>query len=141
MRISPAIQFASLVLMIFANLGAASVQQPAPAAQQQAQPIYHLTMVGGTIIAVNYQHRSGSTMIDFQGTPLLPRASGKAKVDSKQGSLVITADFKDFEPAQKFGAEYLTYVLWAITPEGKPSNFGEVVLNGANSKLNASTPL
>lgn len=62
-------------------------------------------------------------------------------MDSKQGPLVIRADFKDFEPAQKFGAEYLTYVLWAITPEGKPSNLGEVVLNGTKSKLNASTPL
>jgi outer membrane protein OmpA-like peptidoglycan-associated protein len=127
--------------MILATLGAVTAQQPASAPQQNNAPIYHLTMVGGTITAVNYQHRSGSTMIDFQGTPLLHRASGKAKVDSKQGSLVITADFKDLEPAQKFGAEYLTYVLWAITPEGKPSNLGEVVLNGTKSKLNASTPL
>lgn len=53
MRISPAIRFAILALMIFASLGAASVQQPAPAAQKQAQPIYHLTMFGGTITAVN----------------------------------------------------------------------------------------
>jgi hypothetical protein len=65
MRISPVIRFAGLALMIFATLGAASAQQPATAAQQQAQPIYHLTVVGETITAVNYQHRSGSTMIDF----------------------------------------------------------------------------
>lgn len=100
MRIHPAIRIASLVLMLLGTMGTVTAQQPAPASQQQPQPIYHLTMVGGTITAVNYQHRSGSTMIDFQGTPLLPRASDKAKVDSKQGSLVITADFKGLEPAQ-----------------------------------------
>ena len=80
-------------------------------------------------------------MIGFQGTPLLPLAKGDAKVDSKQGSIVVSASFKNMQPAQMFGKEYLTYVLWAITPEGKPNNLGELLLDGDKSKLTATTNL
>jgi hypothetical protein len=80
-------------------------------------------------------------MIDFRGTPLLPLAKGDAKVDSKKGSIVISANFKNLQPAQVFGKEYLTYVLWAITPEGKPSNLGELVINSNKSSLTATTNL
>ena len=121
---------------------AAGAQQSAPASAQQGnQSIYNVTVVGKTVTAVSYQHRSGSTMIGFQGTPLLPLAKGNAKVDSKQGSIVVTASFKNMQPAQKYGKEYLTYVLWAITPEGKPSNLGELLLDGDKSKLTATTNL
>jgi hypothetical protein len=121
---------------------AAAAQQSAPApAQQGNQSIYNVTVVGKTVTAVSYQHRSGSTMIGFQGTPLLPLAKGDAKVDSKQGSIVVSASFKNMQSAQKFGKEYLTYVLWAITPEGKPNNLGELLLDGDKSKLTATTNL
>ena len=120
---------------------AAAAQQQATPAQPGNQSIYNVTVVGKTVTAVSYQHRSGSTMIGFQGTPLLPRAKGSAKVDSKQGSIVVSASFKNMAPAQKFGKEYLTYVLWAITPEGKPNNLGELLLDGDNSKLTATTNL
>src|SRR6202050_3998096 len=80
-------------------------------------------------------------MIGFQGTPLLPLAKGDAKVDSKQGSIVVSASFRNMQSAQKFGKEYLTYVLWAITPEGKPNNLGELLLDGDKSKLTATTNL
>jgi outer membrane protein OmpA-like peptidoglycan-associated protein len=123
--------------MIAATTGA---QQPAPA-QQGNQSIYNVTVVGKTVTAVSYQHRSGSTMIGFQGTPLLPLAKGDAKVDSKQGSIVVSASFRNMQAAQKFGKEYLTYVLWAITPEGKPNNLGELLLEGDKSKLTATTNL
>lgn len=118
---------------------AASAQQQNP--QQRDQSIYHVTVVGKTITAISYQHRMGSTMVNFQGTPLMPLAKGAAKVDSKGGSIVINADFKDMQSAQMFGKEYLTYVLWAITPEGKPSNLGEVLLDGTKSKLTVTTNL
>jgi outer membrane protein OmpA-like peptidoglycan-associated protein len=118
----------------------AGAQQSAPP-QQGNQSIYNVTVVGKTITSVSYQHRSGSTMIGFQGTPLLPLAKGSAKVDSKQGSIVVSASFKNMESAQKYGKEYLTYVLWAITPEGKPNNLGELMLDGSNSKLTATTNL
>ena len=71
----------------------------------------------------------------------MPLAKGDAKVDSKQGSIVVSASFRDMQPAQMFGKEYLTYVLWAITPEGKPNNLGEVLLDGTKSKLTATTNL
>ena len=105
-------------------------------------PIYRVNVVARTTKAINYRHRSGSTRVDFQGTALMPRAKGDAKVDSHQGYLSVDAHFKNMEPASKYGPEYLTYVLWAITPEGRPKNLGEVVLNGAtDSKLDVTTDL
>src|SRR6202050_5936610 len=92
-------------------------------------PIYRITVVARTTKAINYRHRSGSTKIDFQGTALMPRAKGDAKVDSKQGYLEVDAHFKSMDAPSKYGQEYLTYVLWAITPEGRPKNLGEIVLN------------
>jgi outer membrane protein OmpA-like peptidoglycan-associated protein len=105
-------------------------------------PIYRVNVVARTTKAINYHHRSGSTKVDFQGTALMPRAKGDAKVDSKQGYLSVDAHFKNMEPASKYGQEYMTYVLWAITPEGRPKNLGEVVLNGTtDSKLDVTTDL
>ena len=108
---------------------------------QNQQPTYHVTMTPGTIVTVNYQHRSGSTTIGFQGSPLLPFAKGQAKVTGKVGRIQINAQFSKLEPAQKFGSEYLTYVLWAITPEGKSNNLGEILLDGDKSKIDVTTSL
>lgn len=107
----------------------------------QNQPTYHVTMTPGTIVTINYQHRSGSTTIGFQGSPLLPFAKGQAKVTGKVGRIQINAQFSKLEPAQKFGNEYLTYVLWAITPEGKSNNLGEILLDGDKSKIDVTTSL
>ncbi len=104
-------------------------------------PIYRVTVTQRTAKAINYQHRGGSTTIDFRGTELLAGARGEAKVESKQGYIEIEVEFDDLQPATKFGAEYLTYVMWAITPEGRTSNLGEVLLNGTKSKLNVTTEL
>ena len=106
-----------------------------------AQPIFRVSVTERTAKAINYRHRSGATKIDFKGTDLLPKARGEAKVESKQGYIEIEVEFDDLEPAMKNGAEYLTYVLWAITPEGRASNLGEVLLNGTKSKLNVTTEL
>jgi len=121
--------------------------QPSPVANNQVEhmdsmPIYRVNVVARTTKAINYRHRSGSTKVDFQGTALMPRATGDAKVESKQGYLEVDAHFKNIGPASQFGAEYLTYVLWAVTPEGRPKNLGEVVLNGSiDSKLDVTTEL
>src|SRR5580658_2209332 len=130
-----------VLIAAFGIFAATSGAQQSAPAQQGNQSIYNVTVVGKTVTAVSYQHRSGSTMVDFRGTPLMPLAKGDAKVDSKQGSIVVSASFRDMQPAQMFGKEYLTYVLWAITPEGKPNNLGEVLLDGAKSKLTATTNL
>jgi len=104
-------------------------------------PIYRVTVVARSMKAINYNHRSGSTEIGFRGTSLMPAAMGEAKVESKQGVIKINADMQKLEPATKFGPEYLTYVMWAITPEGRATNVGEILLNGGKSKLDATTEL
>jgi outer membrane protein OmpA-like peptidoglycan-associated protein len=104
-------------------------------------PIYRVTVVARTMKAINYNHRSGSTRIGFRGTALMPQARGEAKVESKRGVIKIDAGMEKLDPATKFGPEYLTYVMWAITPEGRATNVGEVLLNGDKSKLDATTEL
>jgi outer membrane protein OmpA-like peptidoglycan-associated protein len=104
-------------------------------------PIYRVTVTGRTAKAINYQHRSGATKIDFRGTELLSGARGEAKVESKQGYIEIEVEFDGLQPATKNGAEYLTYVLWAVTPEGRTSNLGEILLNGTKGKLDVTTEL
>jgi len=124
--------------------GFLSAQTPgAPDAVLHAEtmPVFRVTAVARTAKAINYQHRSGSTTIDFAGTSLMPNARGEAKVESKQGYMEIEAEFDDLQPATKNGAVYLTYVLWAISPEGRTANLGEILLNGTKSKLNVTTEL
>jgi outer membrane protein OmpA-like peptidoglycan-associated protein len=104
-------------------------------------PIYRVSVTARTTKAVSYQHRSGATKIDFRGTELLPGSRAEARVESKQGRIEIEAEFYGLQPATKNGAEYLTYVLWAVTPEGRTVNLGEVLFNGTKSKLAVSTDL
>src|ERR1700730_17249677 len=104
-------------------------------------PIYRVTVVERTTKAINYRHRSGPTEVDFRGTDLMPRAKGNATVNSKQGRIEIKARMEKVTPATQFGPEFLTYVLWAVTPEGRPKNLGEVILNGDNSKIEVTTDL
>ena len=106
-----------------------------------ATPSYSFNLTERTAKAINYQHRSGATEIDFRGTELLPAAHGAAKVEGKQGYIKIEAAFDNLQPANQRGPEYLTYVLWAITPEGRTSNLGEILLNGTESKLSVTTEL
>jgi hypothetical protein len=91
--------------------------------------------------AVNYAKRSGVTSVDFRGTALLPTAHGEARVQNKQGRVEIAAEFDGLVGAMRFGPEYLTYVMWAITPEGRATNLGEFALKDAKGKLSVSTKL
>src|SRR5580698_476272 len=94
-------------------------QQPAaaPVDTGQPMPVFRVTVVSRTISAINYHHRSGTTHIDFRGTELMPPARGEARVESQMGSTRIDVHVNHLTPASQFGPEYLTYVLWAITPE------------------------
>ena len=110
--------------------------------QAETMPVFRVTAVSRTAKAISYQHRSGATKVDFEGTALLPGSRGEAKVESKQGYIEIEVEFDDLKPAAGTGGpEYLTYVLWAISPEGRTVNLGEVLLNGTKSKLNVTTEL
>lgn len=104
-------------------------------------PVFRVTAVSRSIKAINYHHRQGSTELAFEGTNLAPKAKGEARVDSKTGATKIDVRFEKLPPAQAFGREFLTYVLWAVTPEGRFANLGEVYLDGENAKLQAATEL
>src|SRR3984957_14699081 len=138
-----------IVSVFLTVCGLALAQAPqAPNPTQQtvenvgATPIYRITVVARTTKAINYHHRSGSTRIGFRGTVLMPEARGEAKVESKQGVIKIDAEMEKLGPATQFGHEYLTYVMWAITPEGRATNVGEVLVNGSGkTKLDATSEL
>ena len=105
-------------------------------------PIFRVNVISRSVTAVNYRHRSGSTKLDFAGTELMPSASGEAKVESERGSIKIRAEFGELQSPQSFGNEYLTYVLWAISPEGRAVNLGEVLVgDNSRSKLEVTTDL
>jgi outer membrane protein OmpA-like peptidoglycan-associated protein len=120
----------------FLLLGPSAVfaQQSGPA------PIYHVTVTERTVKAINYQYRALPTLIDFRGTVLMPKSKGMASVESKQGRCEIDAHFENLTEPGQFGREYLTYVLWALTPDGRPINLGEVVANsGDKSHMRVTT--
>ena len=93
---------------------------------QQGRPVFRVTVVGRTIPSVNYRPRSGDTELDMVGTALMPRARGEIEVSGKKGYIEITGEFDRIDPPTRFGPEYLTYVIWAITPEGRATNLGEL---------------
>src|SRR6185437_1332690 len=138
MKIQPSILFGLATILLAGP--AYTFAQRTKAEVQGNQPTYRVTMVPAQITAINYQHRE-STEIGFQGSPISPLSKGKAKVTGRQGRIAIDAEFRDLEPASKFGPEYVTYVLWAITPEGKANNLGELLLNGNKSKISVTTSL
>jgi outer membrane protein OmpA-like peptidoglycan-associated protein len=131
--------------LLFAGFGAGlllGVASAQPQVEPDPQPLYRVTVVSRSLEAVNYEHRGGPTPIDFQGTVLLPHAKGTAIVESHRGSVAIDAKFEHLEAPTRFGREYLTYVLWAISPEGRPKNLGEVLVDSSNkAHLKVTTDL
>ena len=97
-------------------------------------PIFRVTVVGRTTAAINYRPRSGDTKVDFAGTALLPAAKGYAEVSGEKGYIEIDAHFRKMQPATRFGSEYLTYVMWAVTPEGRAKNLGEVQIDDDDAR-------
>ena len=105
-------------------------------------PTFRVNVISRSVQAVNYRHRSGATKLDFAGTSLMTLANGEAQVNSKRGAIEIEAEFDNLEKPTTFGNEYLTYILWAISPEGRAVNLGEVLLGGNHrSKLHVTTDL
>jgi outer membrane protein OmpA-like peptidoglycan-associated protein len=105
-------------------------------------PTFRVTVTSRSVQAVNYKHRSGASKVDFAGTALMPAANGQAKVESKKGYIEIQVEFGNLEKPTSFGNEYLTYILWAISPEGRAINLGEVLVgDNHRSKLDVTTDL
>ena len=138
----------TITIAILMACGVLSAQTPAQERNENdiraaagMPPIYRVTMTERTAKAISYRNRSGPTKIDFRGTALMPNAHGEAKVESRKGYTKIEVEFRDVQDATQFGDEYLTYVLWAITPEGRTSNLGEILRNGTSGKLEVTTEL
>src|SRR5207302_4409042 len=105
-------------------------------------PVFHVTVTSRSVQAVNYKHRSGASKLDFAGTDLMPAATGQAKVESKKGYTEIEVEFAQLGSPKSFGTEYLTYVLWAVTPEGRSVNLGEIIVgDNHRSKVDVTTDL
>lgn len=130
------------VSIVFVATGLAA-QEPNPTVHQESQsPVvmrngiayYRVQVVDRTLPAISYFQRSGTTKIAFAGTALLPAVKGEAKVEERNGHATIDAEMEHLSPANGFGQEYLTYVLWAITPQGRPVNLGEILPTGSKDK-------
>jgi outer membrane protein OmpA-like peptidoglycan-associated protein len=105
-------------------------------------PTFRVNVISRSVQAVNYKHHDGATKLDFAGTDLMPQANGQAKVESKKGYIEIEVEFANLQKPTTFGNEYLTYILWAISPEGTAVNLGEVLVSGNHrSKLDVTTDL
>jgi outer membrane protein OmpA-like peptidoglycan-associated protein len=138
------VKISVVLLAALAGLSAPTLAraQTAVSSENNQTPVYRVNVVSRTTRAVTYKHRSGSTKIDFQGTDLMPAAAGEARIESKRGALEVEAEFSGLDRPTSFGNEYLTYVLWAISPEGRPVNIGEVLVgDNHRSKLDVTTDL
>jgi outer membrane protein OmpA-like peptidoglycan-associated protein len=139
------VQKTAMLAAVLVGLGACAVAQAQTVVSSEGNQrvvVYRVNVVSRTTRAVSYKHRSGSTKIDFAGTDLMAAAQGEARVESKRGALQIKAEFSGLERPTAFGSEYLTYVLWAISPEGRAVNIGEVLVgDNHRSKLDVTTDL
>ena len=118
------------------------LQHPLPSSPWLRLPTFRVVVVSRSVQAVNYKHRSGASKIDFAGTALMPGANGQAKVESKKGYIEIEVEFGNLQNPTTFGNEYLTYVLWAISPEGRAVNLGEILVgDNHRSKVDVTTDL
>lgn len=125
----------------FTFVAASGVAQEQATQQNEATPASALTTK--TVQAVGYEVGTGSTKVDLKATDLMPQASGDVKVDIKSKGAEANVDIsvKALAPASSLGAEFMTYVVWVVTPEGRTGNTGELLLNkNGDCKLSATTP-
>ena len=114
-----------------------------PAHAQTPQNVPASSLISKSTTAIGFIVGGGSTKVDLKGTELMPQANGEAKVQAKAkaGITNIQVTVEGLTPPSKLGAEYLTYVLWAVTPEGRTGNSGEIFINkDGEGKLSATTP-
>jgi outer membrane protein OmpA-like peptidoglycan-associated protein len=126
--------FAALAAM---TVPAAPAHTQAPAQGGEGAPIYRVRVTSRTAKAVNY--RQGNTKIDFKGTAYMPFAKGEARVENRDGRVALDVRLEKMEPASKFGPPFMTYVLWAITPEGNARNLGPLTLDRDRTRLEVTT--
>jgi len=101
---------------------------------------YRVHVISRSTQAVDYR-RTGSTHVNLRGTDLMPEVKGEAKVESRTGRIEIDASLEHLRPPSTFGLTYLTYVLWAITPQGRPKNLGELIPKDGHANLKVTADL
>ena len=106
--------------------------------EEKPQALYQITVTSRSTKAINYRVNT-STKVDFRGTPLMPDAEGDADVRSRDGYVEVKAELKNLQSPTRFGNEYLTYVLWAVTPEGRAMSLGEVRMENGRAKLQVTS--
>ena len=133
-------KFANPTLLVTLRAGLCVLLGLTPTAAQQEAPASET--VARSIKAIGYQVNRGDTRVDLKGAPLMPGASGEAKVEAKQGVTEIEAQVQGLLQPAKLGSEFLTYVLWVSSPDGRTSNVGEILIDDSGKgKLNATTQL
>jgi len=131
-----------VVVLMLSSLWLAALAAGQDVPRAPTRPIYKVMVIERSITAINYGHREEPTKIDFMGTVLSPKSHGQATVESGKGVVAIHAKFAHLEAPSRYGTQFLTYVLWAITPDGRAINLGEVVTNSRNNgKLDVTTQL
>ncbi|HET7150469.1 MAG TPA: OmpA family protein [Candidatus Acidoferrum sp.] len=141
MKIAPALLTITGIFGACLPLGTAHAAQTRGQFQAPPAAPAATSNVSRTTKAVNYRRHGGAIKIDFQGTELMQQATGEARVQNKGNRVEIEARFMGIDDATKFGLEYLTYVLWAVSPEGRAVNLGEVVLKGGAGEVKAITDM
>ena len=128
----------SLVLLIVASamVSAADAQQTVPLR------VIEVKEPGGEILS--YRHLAPSTEIHMRGTRLAPKAQINVKIGSRPGFVELDINrggISGLEPANKLGKDFLTYVLWAVSVDGKASNLGEITFEDQRPiPVNLTTP-
>jgi outer membrane protein OmpA-like peptidoglycan-associated protein len=134
--------FAASIALSLSAIAQTNSETPRVIEPMSSTPTFRVTVVSRSVQAVNYQHRGGATKLDFAGTDLMAAANGQAKVESKKGYIEIEVEFGNLEKPTSFGNEYLTYILWAISPEGRAINLGEILVgDNHRSKVDVTTDL
>ncbi len=131
------VAFAALLVWLFVGLSGG------PAAAQADREVPASQVITKSVSAVGYEVGGGSTKVDLKATELMPQANGVAKVEAKTkaGRTKVEVELKGMTPPSRLGAEFLTYVLWVVTPEGRTGNTGEILLSkNGEGKLSATTP-
>jgi outer membrane protein OmpA-like peptidoglycan-associated protein len=122
-----------LGLVLCAGIVSAQTQEAATPASD---------VISKSIKAVGYVVGGGATKVIFVPTGAISQGSGEAKVEVKKGPTNIELKVKDMAQASTIGTEFLTYVLWAITPDGHTINLGEVPIDkNGEGQLTATTQL
>lgn len=137
MKILSSIGATVLALMLFAL---PTLAQQVEGSEDKPQALYNITVTSRSTKAITYRVNT-STSVDFRGTPLMSSAEGRANVRSRDGYVEVQADLRNLQSPTRFGSEYLTYVLWAVTPQGRAISMGEVRMDNGRARLNVTTKL